>query len=169
MSTRREQVTQLVLADETLEFVLAVVGWIKRASVASAGERFARLRLLNELRCNGPQKMSDLADSLGVTPRAITALVDGLEADDQVRRVAHPTDRRVTMVEISGDSAAVELQFEMLRGQIADLFDGVDVGDREAFARVTSELLSRLDGRATGPESTESQPAPQRGRPSARG
>ena len=34
--------------------------------------------------------MSDLADALGVTPRNITALVDGLEEEGMVRRVAHP-------------------------------------------------------------------------------
>jgi DNA-binding MarR family transcriptional regulator len=151
MSTVTHSGTPLALADVTLEFVRAVDAWVKRASVASAGESVTRLRLLNELHCNGPLKMVDLADSLGVTPRAVTALVDGLEAEAQVRRLPHPTDRRVTLVEITGGSSTVEQQYGALRGMVADLFGGVDEHDRAAFARVTGELLSQLEpGRLVG-------------------
>src|SRR6266496_167335 len=104
MSTRLDLVptpSPDAVADATMAFVRSFDAWMKRASVANAGESVARLRLLNELHCNGPQKMADLADTLGVTPRNVTALVDALEAESQVRRAAHPTDRRVTMIEIT--------------------------------------------------------------------
>src|SRR6266508_4200642 len=123
----------LDLADATMEFVLAFDAWMKKASVSNAGESVARLRLLNELHCRGPRKMVDLADVLGVTPRNITALVDALEAEHQLRRVAHPTDRRITMVEITGGAAGVEAGYEALHTAIGDLFAGVSPADREAF------------------------------------
>ena len=135
----------LALADATMEFVLAFDAWMKKASVHNAGESVARLRLLNELHCNGPRKMADLADSLGVTPRNITALVDALEAEDQVRRVAHATDRRITMIEITGGSATVEQQVDALRRAIADVFAGVSDADRAAFARVLAGITSKID------------------------
>lgn len=129
-----------------MEFVLAFDAWMHRASLANAGESVTRLRLLNELHCNGPRKMADLADCLDVTPRNITALVDALEGEDQVRRVAHPTDRRITMVELTGGSATVEERVNALRRAITDLFDGVPEADREAFAGILVTLGTRIEG-----------------------
>jgi len=150
MSTANGQrLSDLALADAALEFVVTLDAWIKKASWSSAGESIARMRLLYELHCNGPRKMADLADTLGVTPRAVTALVDALEAEEQVRRLAHPTDRRITIVEISGGSATVEQRFGALRQEIADLFTGLDEADRQAFARVAERLQARLDASAS--------------------
>ena len=127
-----------------MEFVLAFDAWMQKASVSNVGESVARLRLLNELHCNGPRKMAELADKLGVTPRNVTALVDALEAQDMVRRSAHPTDRRVTIIEITGGSGTVERQIEALRAAIADLFSGIDPQDRDAFERVLREVRAKL-------------------------
>jgi DNA-binding MarR family transcriptional regulator len=88
--------------------------------------------------------MADLAGSLGVTPRNVTALVDALEAEQLVRREPHPTDRRITMIEITGGSAKVEQQFDALRGAIADVFAGIDSRDRDAFGRVLDGVRARL-------------------------
>jgi DNA-binding MarR family transcriptional regulator len=133
------------LADATVEFVVAFDAWMQKASMANAGERVARLRLLYELHCNGPRKMAELADTMGVTPRNITALVDGLEAEGMVRRAPHPTDRRVTMIEITGGSASVERQFAALQSAVVDLFAGVSDEDRAVFARVLDSVRGRLE------------------------
>jgi DNA-binding MarR family transcriptional regulator len=112
--------------------------------MANARESVPRLRLLYELHCNGPRKMADLADVLGVTPRNVTALVDGLEAEDLVRRVAHPTDRRVTMIEITGGAAEVEEQVGSLRQAIDGLLGTVSEDDRETLARVLTTLEGEI-------------------------
>ena len=129
-----------------MEFVKAFDTWVRRASVDTSGESVARLRLLYELHCNGPRKMADLADTLGVTPRNVTALVDALEEEHQVRRVAHPSDRRVTMIEINdrGASKVVQDGMDALRASIADLFSGVNEADRQAFERVLDAIVPRL-------------------------
>ncbi len=146
MSTVDKQaVAPLELAEATMAFVLAFDAWVKKASMANAGESVARLRLLNELHCNGPRKMAELADALGVTPRNITALVDALEAEGQLRRVPHPTDRRVTMVEITGGSASVEAGFAALGVAIDGLFAGVERADRAAFGRVLAALEASIE------------------------
>ena len=132
------------LADATLAFRRAFDAWVRKASVANAGVSVPRLRLLYELHCNGPRKMADLAEGLGVTPRNVTALVDALEAEDQVRRVAHPTDRRITMVEITGGSAAVDEGMRAFREAVAGLFASVSPEDRMAFARVLRSIGPRI-------------------------
>ncbi|MGW7257693.1 MarR family winged helix-turn-helix transcriptional regulator [Streptomyces sp. NPDC054834] len=73
----------------------------------------AQSRLLRTLAHYGsPPRMADLAERLEVVPRAVTTLVDGLEASGRVRRVADPTNRRVTRIELTeaGRKALEELR-----------------------------------------------------------
>ncbi|EFG64239.1 MarR-family transcriptional regulator [Streptomyces sp. SPB074] len=50
-----------------------------------------------------PPRMADLATRLDVVPRAVTTLVDALEAGDRVRRVPDPGNRRVTRIELTDE------------------------------------------------------------------
>ena len=143
MSTGPED--RRALAQEALQFVRAFDIWTRRASVAKAGESVPRLRLLYELHCNGPRKMADLADTLGVTPRAVTTLVDALEGEDLVRRSAHPTDRRITMVELTGGAGDIEAQFAAFQAEVADLFAGLDDADAETLRRAFQGLRARIE------------------------
>jgi DNA-binding MarR family transcriptional regulator len=61
-----------------------------------------RVRLLFALERSGPVIMHELSCVLGITPRAVTALVDGLERSGLIERGAHPHDRRATVVALTG-------------------------------------------------------------------
>ncbi|MFD5587445.1 MarR family winged helix-turn-helix transcriptional regulator [Streptomyces sp. NPDC127063] len=62
----------------------------------------AQSRLLRTLAHYGtPPRMADLAERLEVVPRAVTTLVDALEAHGKVRRVPDPVNRRVTRIELT--------------------------------------------------------------------
>ncbi|MEU1460395.1 MarR family transcriptional regulator [Streptomyces sp. NPDC005727] len=64
----------------------------------------AQSRLLRTLAHYGsPPRMADLAERLEVVPRAVTTLVDGLEAAGKVRRVPDPSNRRVTRIELTDE------------------------------------------------------------------
>jgi len=64
----------------------------------------AQSRLLRTLAHYGsPPRMADLAERLEVVPRAVTTLVDGLEASGKVRRMADPSNRRVTRIELTDE------------------------------------------------------------------
>lgn len=64
----------------------------------------AQSRLLRALAHFGePPRMADLAESLEVVPRAVTTLVDGLEASGRVRRVPDPANRRVIRIELTAE------------------------------------------------------------------
>jgi DNA-binding MarR family transcriptional regulator len=64
-----------------------------------------RVRLLFALERSGPVIMSELSCVLGITPRAVTALVDGLEGSGLIERGAHPHDRRATVVALTRQGA----------------------------------------------------------------
>jgi DNA-binding MarR family transcriptional regulator len=132
------------VADATMAFVKTFQAWMRRASMVNAGESIPRLRLLYELHCNGPRKMTELADSLGVTPRSITVVVDALESERLVARVPHAKDRRVTMIELTGGAATVQGQFAAFEDTLNELFGSLEPNDRTALVRAFGVLAQRM-------------------------
>ena len=138
-----EAVSPEALAVATSAFVSTFDHWANRKA-AEAGASIPRLRLLYELHCHGPRKMADLAEALAVTPRNVTALVDGLEAEGMVRRLPHSTDRRITLVELTRDSDGVAAQFGTYQASIASLFVGVGEDERRALLGLLEALHDRM-------------------------
>lgn len=149
----------VALAVQTGAFTDAFGRWASRRAT-EAGGSVPRLRLLNAVLCHGPQKMADLADALAVTPRNVTALVDGLEGDGLVRRVPHSTDRRVTLVELTCNRQRVAAQFETYQGSIERLFDVLTVEDQHTLLRLLGTLHDRMHAEAgCSTDSTETSNA----------
>ena len=73
------------------------------------------LRLLDR---RGPLSMSDMANSLGVTMSACTALVDRAVQADLVERKRDPNDRRVVIVAVSQAGEQILVQIRRTRAQI---------------------------------------------------
>ena len=136
-----------LLAEQLLRFTRRVHRIQKRhIEQCGLGITPAQSRLLRTLaHWSSPPRMADLAERLEVVPRAVTTLVDGLEASGKVRRVPDPTNRRVIRIELTDDgrkalrevrgarrSAAAEIlapltdeQRGVLGGLLDTLMDGV--------------------------------------------
>lgn len=67
--------------------------------------RFELLTLLSFSR-TGALPMAKASERLQVHPTSVTNAVDRLESAGLVRRVAHPTDGRATLVEVTGEGRA---------------------------------------------------------------
>ncbi|MFF4749640.1 MarR family winged helix-turn-helix transcriptional regulator [Streptomyces sp. NPDC002514] len=81
----------------------------------------AQSRLLRTLaHYASPPRMADLAERLEVVPRAVTTLVDGLEANGMVRRAPDPTNRRVTRIELTDDGRATLGELRAARRSAAE-------------------------------------------------
>ncbi|MFG2882749.1 MarR family winged helix-turn-helix transcriptional regulator [Streptomyces sp. NPDC048297] len=81
----------------------------------------AQSRLLRTLAHYGsPPRMADLAERLEVVPRAVTTLVDGLEAGGKVRRVPDPSNRRVTRIELTDEGRATLRELRGARRSAAE-------------------------------------------------
>lgn len=122
-----------------MAFATGFQRWISR--LGTDGLNYARLRLLEELHCRGPQKMRSLADELALTPRNITDVVDALELEGLVRRTPHPTDRRATLVELT--RAGVETAEKELNPRLSAVSDFFSELSEAEQIRLT-ELLDRL-------------------------
>jgi DNA-binding MarR family transcriptional regulator len=132
----------LQLVEATGRFAQAFDRWLQRCQPVE-GISWSRLRLLGLLSCHGPQKMSDLGDELGVTPRNITTLVDALEEDGLVTRRPHPTDRRVTLIELTPRAAgcSAALWSERLAAA-SELFTSLPETDQRELLRLLRLLLA---------------------------
>jgi DNA-binding MarR family transcriptional regulator len=135
------------LVELAAAFASGYLRWL--GAKPSDGLNFLRLRVLETLHCQGPQMMRALSDELGLTPRNMTALVDGLEGERLVRRVAHPTDRRATLIELTpqGDDAAEESLEPRLK-QLGDLFDDLSTTEQKRLAATLEKLVAGLRQRS---------------------
>jgi len=114
---------------ETLLASRALLGMVAR-SLAPALERvtvpqFRALVVLSE----GPSRMGDLADRLGVHPSTLTRMVERLEQGGWIARAAVPGNRREVRVDLT--DAGQEL--------VATVTDGRRALFRETLARLGPE------------------------------
>ena len=103
------------------------------------------MRLLGALHCHGPQIMTSISDELGVTRRNVTALVDALEEEGLVRRKPHPTDRRATVIEMTGQGErTMDRMYDEHRAEVAGLFRELSEEDRRELSRLLGTLRRAL-------------------------
>ncbi|MEU9058369.1 MarR family transcriptional regulator [Streptomyces sp. NPDC048430] len=100
----------------------------------------AQFRLLRTTaHYDGAPRMADLAERLDVVPRAVTTLVDGLEASGRVRRAPDPANRRVVRIEITEKGRAV----------LRSMRDARKAAAEEILAPLTAEQREVLGGLLT--------------------
>src|ERR1700743_2110840 len=126
--------------EATLDRVLELTALFSRdaaESLAQMGLTESRAHLVWQLQRRGPCTQATLAADLHVTPRTITALVDGLAATGFVTREPHPADRRAALVTFTGRGRASaqtlldghrRLARQLFAGLPDDAFSGFDAG-----------------------------------------
>ncbi len=123
------------------------------------GLTFARYQVLGMLRWAGPMTLGSVGHRLWITPATVTSAVDRLENAGLSRRVAHPTDARATLVEIT---AKGRRKFDRAVQQLnVDLFDKVGLTDQELdllVGLVRKIRAAEGDVVATGPPSADVGP-----------
>jgi len=125
------------------------------AEVGRAGTTPARARLLMVLQCRGPCKMSEIGSELGVTPRNVTKLIDGLEAERLVVREQHPADRRATLIRLTANGMLVCKESAMANhAVIASIFQQLSAADRKHLARILQRLIDILHAELPASPST---------------
>ncbi|MFI6644054.1 MarR family winged helix-turn-helix transcriptional regulator [Streptomyces sp. NPDC050504] len=115
---------------------------IHKQHLEPVGVTPAQSRLLRTLaHYDSPPRMADLAQRLEVVPRAVTSLVDGLEASDCVRRAPDPDNRRVIRIELTDTGRAV---LRALRGARRDAAEEILAPLTDEQREVLADLLSTL-------------------------
>jgi DNA-binding MarR family transcriptional regulator len=123
--------------------------WLLANMPAGGGMTVPRASLLLGLTLkNQPAGMSELGESLGMSPRNMTVLVDGLEKEGLVRRVSHQHDRRIKLVELTQAGRQVAEQ-ELGPSQLAAaaLFDDFTPEERGELLRLLEKVADSLRAR----------------------
>ena len=118
------------------------------------GLTFARYQVLGMLRWAGPMTLGAVGRRLWITPATVTSAMDRLENAGLTRRVAHPTDARARLVEITAKGRRLfDRAVEKLN---ADLFGTVGLADEEL------DLLVGLIGKIRAAEGDVVASGPRR-------
>lgn len=92
------------------------------------------------------RKVSELAESIGLTPGAITGVVDKLLAEGYVNRERALDDRRVVYVELTAKGK--ELIAEVLETQgemISQFFNVLPEEDIQHLRRIFTQMLANIE------------------------
>ena len=141
----------LELADAFSRFAGVYKRWL-HDRIGSEEVGATGVRALCALAGDGPLRMGDLGDALGVTPRYVTAVVDALERDGLARRTADPTDRRALLVELTpeGKRAAGGLTASHVRLH-AELLGVLDEERRHELLACLEALTAELERQGYAP------------------
>jgi DNA-binding MarR family transcriptional regulator len=141
--------------DRLLEIALLIEADVT-ASFAGTALSTSRAHLLWELHRLGPSTQQSLATALGVTPRNVTGLVDGLEMARYVERKPHPHDRRAVLVTLTGLGADTVTGMARDREHLAArLVSGFSQQRLRALSKDLDAISTRLQAML---RSDESQP-----------
>jgi DNA-binding MarR family transcriptional regulator len=92
-------------------------------------------RALGVLTHHGLMRLSELSDHLRIAPRSTTEVVDALQERGLVERRADPTDRRATLIAVTGPGATMGEAVRAGRAAEGDRFFGALSGDDSAHLR----------------------------------
>ena len=110
--------------------------WLERHDLSEG-----RLGVLWLLRFSESMTLGDLAESLNVSPRNITGLVDHLELDKLVERIPDPEDRRATRVRLS---PAAKQKLSEIKEEMGNHRTGVVAGFTPEELKQLRHLLLKL-------------------------
>ncbi|MES9506267.1 MarR family transcriptional regulator [Streptomyces sp. NPDC000609] len=137
-----------VLAEQLLR-VTRRLQRIQSRQLEPMGITPAQFRLLRTVaHYDGPPRMADLARRLDVVPRAVTTLVDGLEASGRVRRAPDPDSRRVVRIEITEEGLATLRSLRDARRAAAEeILAPLTADQREVLGGLLSALVNGMPER----------------------
>ncbi|MFF2009692.1 MarR family winged helix-turn-helix transcriptional regulator [Streptomyces sp. NPDC058195] len=137
-----------VLAEQLLR-VTRRLQRIQSRQLEPMGITPAQFRLLRTVaHYDGPPRMADLAQRLDVVPRAVTTLVDGLEASGRVRRAPDPDSRRVVRIEITEEGLATLRSLRDARRAAAEeILAPLTAAQREVLGDLLTALVNGMPER----------------------
>ncbi|MGH3609161.1 MAG: MarR family winged helix-turn-helix transcriptional regulator [Pseudonocardiaceae bacterium] len=95
---------------------------------------------------------AEAARELGLQRGSMTSLADRLEQRRLIRRVAHPTDRRLLLLQTTAEgNKLLEGALAPLLSQLSELADALGQDQLEAFNEFVGQLTALLDQHASAP------------------
>lgn len=102
--------------------------------------------LLNQLTTQGTVSMTEISGKLFISKPAVTSLADRLERNKLLKRVGHPSDRRIFLLQIlpKGERVVRKIQTQALQFLLKTL-DQFNVTERRTIIRFYTSLSKTMD------------------------
>ncbi|WP_061964145.1 MarR family winged helix-turn-helix transcriptional regulator [Demequina aurantiaca] len=151
MTSSRDAASAAITA--TVTSSRALLGIVARSMSGALEElSLVQFRLLVVLDSAGPQRMGDLAVSLGVHPSTLSRTVDRLEAGGWISREVSAESRREVIVAVSDKGHGMVAEVTRTRRRaIASVLRDLDPADREAV-RIGMTLFAEAAGEPSAPD-----------------
>ena len=124
-------------------------GWRAELDRRLAGLNLSQARwlvLLHLSRFEEPPTQRELAQSVGVEGPTLARLLDSLENQGLVRRLAVMEDRRAKKIALCPPARPMIEQIETIANALRlELFTGIEPADLEVCMRVHAKILANLD------------------------
>lgn len=122
------------------------------AQAQANGLALTELTTLIRAADNGGVIPAEAARELGLQRGSMTSLADRLEQRRLIRRVAHPTDRRLLLLQATAEgNKLLEGALAPLLSQLSELADALGQDQLEALNGFVGELTALLDQQANAP------------------
>ena len=95
------------------EFYDKMSSW-EQSVVKETGYTLAQVHTIEVLGVQGPLRMKELADKLGITTGTLTVQIEKLVKANLIERCAHPTDRRAIVVTLTELGQAIHVKHNQL-------------------------------------------------------
>lgn len=119
----------------------AIVKWTKTFPYQIS---ISAILVLSELKLNGPQRQSDLANSLGFTPGAVTNISNRLIKEGYAERQFDNNDRRVIFLRITDQGKKVVKEAHERGKQLhLELFKVLSKTEIQNFLAIYQKLLKQ--------------------------
>ena len=132
----------------TLDQLLLIVDLMNRdmaVELSARGLTPSRTHVLWELLQHPHATQTQLARAVGVTPRTMTGLIDGLVVSGFVTRRPHPSDRRASVIALTTQGDEVTSWLASSHQDLAvTLFGEIDDAQFATFAAVLTQVAGRL-------------------------
>ncbi|WP_042167221.1 MarR family winged helix-turn-helix transcriptional regulator [Paenibacillus gorillae] len=107
---------------------------------------YTQFKMMFRLHLEGRLKVSELADSMGITSGAITGVADKLVAEDYVVRERATDDRRVVYIEITPKGKLmIEELLDSQSETILSLFTSLPDEDIQHLKRIFAQLIANIE------------------------
>ena len=119
---------------------MRLAGQLSSAHDTLSKQEFLALSVLD---VNGPSRMGEIAEHLGVVQSAITPLVDRLEEQDLVRRRRSESDRRAWLVELtSAGTKTVASENKLFEGVATEILEPLSDAERETLTALFEQMAT---------------------------